>query len=187
MDGWSIFYGVVLILLLAIIVSLVALLHAGLFVELRIRTTVPLPEACPKRVAYKLHRGPYKNAGKAFNELLGIVPKLRLFGIYYDSPNKVRRCGSGCNWAGLIEPPFHSILISVPGSSSPAPLHRRLLPGRPSTRTTGGVAEIGGLQPVDLPDLLQGSRNGVSMAKLAVLHGCPQTGVPCPHQVLHCK
>ena len=181
MDGWSIFYGALLILLLAIVISFAALLHAGLFIELRIRTTKPLPEACPKRVAYKLYRGPYKNAGKAYTELLDIVPNLRHFGIYYDDPNKVSGCAR--EWAGRTDLRSHS----VPGSSSPAPLHCRLLPVRPSSCRTGGVAEVGGLQSVDLPSMLQGSHNGVPMAKLALSQGGPQTSLPCPGEVLCCK
>ena len=103
MDGWTIIYGVLLILLLAAVVSFAALLHAGLFYELGIRTSVPLPEACPKKVAYKLHRGPYKNAGSACKELLSTVPRLKQFGIYYDSPYEVGLVRVGVEWAGLVD------------------------------------------------------------------------------------
>ena len=77
-------------LVLAVILALlfVALLHAGLFFDLRIRTSTPL--SCPKRVAYRHYTGPYKNCGSSFKELCNMVPHLKTVGVYYDDPDKVR-------------------------------------------------------------------------------------------------
>ena len=64
------------------------LVHAGFFYTLRIRTSVPY--STPSRVAYKVYRGPYKNAGAGFNDIGKFAPSLKKFGIYYDDPAKVR-------------------------------------------------------------------------------------------------
>lgn len=78
------------VVLAAIILAglfLMALMHAGYFSEIRIRTSLPL--SLPGRVAYKLYRGSYSNAGAAFKELAAVAPHLKTVGIYYDDPNKV--------------------------------------------------------------------------------------------------
>ena len=80
-------YLALVILGIALTVLLAALLHAGLFYELRIRTIRPLH--LPHRVAYKLHRGPYKQAGAAFKALSPEAPKQTLFGVFYDNPKTV--------------------------------------------------------------------------------------------------
>ena len=84
--------GVVFYLVLGVVVVLVlfllAMVHAGYFYALRIRTSIPL--SLPGRVAYKLHKGSYSNAGPAFKELASLAPRLRTFSIYYDDPRKVR-------------------------------------------------------------------------------------------------
>lgn len=72
---------------LVLILFLMALVHAGYFYDLRIRTSTPL--SLPGRVAYKVYRGSYSNAGSAFKELAGLAPFLRTFGIYYDDPKRV--------------------------------------------------------------------------------------------------
>lgn len=83
--------GVVFYIILAVVVVLclcfMALMHAGYFFDLRIRTSTPL--SLPGRVAYKLYRGSYSNAGTGFRELLGLAPHAKTFGIYYDDPKKV--------------------------------------------------------------------------------------------------
>ena len=84
----GVLFYVVLLLAVILAVLLIALLHAGFFFDLRIRTSTPL--SCPKRVAYRLYTGPYKNSGAAFKQLCGIVPDLKTFGVYYDDPDKVR-------------------------------------------------------------------------------------------------
>lgn len=81
-------FGLFLVVLAVITLILCVLLHAGLFYELRIR--ISETPSCPKKVAYCLHKGQYKNAGTAFKRLGGLVPHLELFGIFYDDPKKVQ-------------------------------------------------------------------------------------------------
>lgn len=63
------------------------LLYSGLFYTYTIRCTVP--SSLPRRIAYRAHKGAYKNAGDAFWKLVALVPRRMLFGIYYDDPNTV--------------------------------------------------------------------------------------------------
>ena len=79
-------YLIVALLAISVVV-LGTLLHAGLFYELRIRKT--LAPFSPRRVAYGVHSGPYKNSGTPFKQLSVLVPSLKLFAIYYDDPKKV--------------------------------------------------------------------------------------------------
>ena len=85
MEGLSyilIALGIVLLLLLGVMV------HSGVFHPVNIRTSVP--HAIPSRVAYKAYRGPYKNAGAGFEDIMQSAPGYsRLFGVYYDDPEKV--------------------------------------------------------------------------------------------------
>ena len=81
------FYIVVVAIILAVL-FLMALIHAGYFSDIRIRTSIPL--SLPGRVAYKLYRGSYTNAGAAFKELASVDPHIKTVGIYYDDPKKVR-------------------------------------------------------------------------------------------------
>ncbi|XP_064399148.1 testis-expressed protein 264 homolog [Halichondria panicea] len=83
----GVLFYVVLLLAVVLALLLVALLHAGFFYELRIRISTPL--SCPKRVAYRLYTGPYKNCGGYFKQLISLVPDLKTFGVYYDDPDKV--------------------------------------------------------------------------------------------------
>ena len=62
--------------------------HAGFFVDIRVRTSQS--PNCIRRVAYKPYRGPYKRASEAFGAICSLAPKYTPFGIYYDSPHKVR-------------------------------------------------------------------------------------------------
>ena len=80
------FYVVIAVVIIAAI-CLMVLTHAGYFYDIRIRTSTPL--SLPGRVAYKLYRGSYTNAGAAFKELALLAPHLKTVGIYYDDPNKV--------------------------------------------------------------------------------------------------
>lgn len=78
---------IALAVIVVLCVFLIALVHAGFFYSLLIRKTTPLSAPC--RVAYKLYRGAYSNAGSAFKDLSLIMPNLKTFGIYYDDPKKV--------------------------------------------------------------------------------------------------
>ena len=80
------FYAV-LVAVVVLCLCLMALVHAGYFYDLRIRTTTPL--SLPGRIAYKLYRGSYSNAGAGFRDLLRVVPHNKNFGIYYDDPKRV--------------------------------------------------------------------------------------------------
>lgn len=86
-EKMAVVFYVVLLLAILLALFLVALLHAGFFYELRIRTSTPL--SCPKKVAYKLYTGPYKNCGAHFKSLITLVPTLKTFGVFYDDPDKV--------------------------------------------------------------------------------------------------
>ena len=85
------FYGgITLIVVLAVVLAI--LVHAGLFYELRIRSATPA--SFPHRVAYRVHKGPYKKAGAAFKELSEKWPKLKTFAIFYDDPKEVNHEGA---------------------------------------------------------------------------------------------
>ncbi len=83
----GVMFYLVLVVLFLLCLLLMALVHAGFFYDLRIRTSTPL--SAPRRTAYKLYRGAYSNAGSGFKELAGLVPHLKTFGIYYDDPKTV--------------------------------------------------------------------------------------------------
>lgn len=83
----SVLFYVLLAVGVVLCLCLMALMHAGYFYDLRIRTTTPL--SLPGRVAYKLYRGSYSNAGVGFKELMGLAPHCKDFGIYYDDPKRV--------------------------------------------------------------------------------------------------
>ena len=81
-------FGYILILLGILLgLFLGVLVHSGFFSTLRIRTSVP--HSIPSRVAYKLYKGPYRNAGAGFSDIKRLAPLLTNFGIYYDAPDKV--------------------------------------------------------------------------------------------------
>ncbi len=80
-------YYVLLAIIVVCAILLGILVHAGFFYELQIRMTSPT--SLPRRVAYSVHKGPYKNAGTPFGKLAQLVPKLKLFGVYYDDPKSV--------------------------------------------------------------------------------------------------
>ena len=90
----ALLYYVLFLLAVVIIIVLSVFIHAGLFYGLRIRIATPL--SMPKRVAYKVHTGPYSNSGPAFRNLTTLVPHLKLFGIYYDDPKEVCVYESEC-------------------------------------------------------------------------------------------
>ena len=87
-------FYIVLALALVLAFVLGALLHAGFFSDLLIRTSTPL--SCPKRVAYKLFTGSYKQAGTGLKEVMSLVSTLKTFGVYYDDPKKVKALTAVC-------------------------------------------------------------------------------------------
>lgn len=116
-----VFY-VVLAVAIVLALFLVALLHAGFFTDLRIRTSTPL--SCPKRVAYKFHTGSYKQCGGAFRRVMSLAPTLKTFGVYYDDPRKVQSTRYSTSLVGL------TVVCSMPGPRGKPALHRWLLPQR---------------------------------------------------------
>ena len=105
------------IVLLAGVVLVVAifllLLYSGLFYTYSIHCTVPA--SLPSRIAYSVHKGAYKKAGGAFWTLDSLVPHRRLFGIYYDDPNKVsvsqtRECLADLRVSKFTEVQFRKFL-----------------------------------------------------------------------------
>lgn len=83
----GVLFYVVVVAVVVLVLFLMAITHAGYFYDLRIRTSTPL--SLSGRVAYKVYRGSYTNAGSAFKELATLAPHLRTFGIYYDDPRRV--------------------------------------------------------------------------------------------------
>lgn len=76
--------GTLLVLLVVVVI------HAGLFYSVKIQAAIP--RYMPARVAYKFYRGPYKNAGAGFTELIRLAPQVsRCVGVFYDDPHKVSR------------------------------------------------------------------------------------------------
>jgi len=82
---WMLYVVIVIAVVILFLLGLLA--HAGYFYTLLIRTVIPL--SVPKRVAYKVYRGPYYN-NSGFKELLKAAPTATTFGIYYDDPKEVR-------------------------------------------------------------------------------------------------
>ena len=82
---WLLYVGIALVIVIFILLGVLA--HAGYFYTLLIRTVIPL--SVPKRVAYKVYRGPYHN-NSGFKELQKVAPTATTFGIYYDDPKEVR-------------------------------------------------------------------------------------------------
>ena len=82
-------YLVAVIIVAIAVVILGYLLHCGLLYTPVIRTG--RPESMPKRAAYVLKQGPYKNCGPEFGKLQKLARGATLFGLYYDDPEKVIR------------------------------------------------------------------------------------------------
>ena len=63
------------------------LLYSGFFYTYTIRCAIPA--SLPRRFAYKVIIGPYKNIGSAQCEVYDFVPHLTVFTVYYDNPDEV--------------------------------------------------------------------------------------------------
>lgn len=84
---------ILIALVIVLLVFLGVMIHSGVFYRLSIRTAVP--RAIPSRVAYKVYRGPYTNAGAGFEDIMRRAPGYtRMFGVYYDDPKQVAVSGS---------------------------------------------------------------------------------------------
>ena len=84
METFTIILIIIAVLVLAVFVFL---LYSGFFYTYSIRCTVPA--SLPTRFAYTVHVGPYEKVGSVFGKLNSLVPQKRLFGVYYDNPEKV--------------------------------------------------------------------------------------------------
>ncbi|KAK6321319.1 hypothetical protein J4Q44_G00082950 [Coregonus suidteri] len=64
-----------------------AVVYSGLFTEVNIKTGSPYIKNVT--IAYKLHKGPYKDCGAAFTETVSIGPKLNTIRVSYDDSTEV--------------------------------------------------------------------------------------------------
>lgn len=85
MSAWLLV--VVLFLLLFIVLVIGLFIHAGYFSDLRIRTS--FPASLPRRAAYTVHRGSYKNVHVPLSRIASFAPHQRNFCLFYDDPKKV--------------------------------------------------------------------------------------------------
>lgn len=106
MASWLFYLLVVLVALCLIALGVLA--HAGFFSDLRIRTSIPA--SLPKRVAYCLYTGPYKQAGSAYGRICGLAPNRTSFALYYDDPKEV-------SWTVDHLPGGYGQVTFLPGSS----------------------------------------------------------------------
>ncbi|KAL0978328.1 hypothetical protein UPYG_G00169070 [Umbra pygmaea] len=79
----SIILSLIAFLILCLIVTVVVVIvYSGLFAEVIIKTG--LPPIKNVSIAYKFHKGPYKDSGAAFTETVSIGPKLKTIRVSYD-------------------------------------------------------------------------------------------------------
>ncbi|XP_071191789.1 testis-expressed protein 264-like [Salvelinus alpinus] len=84
----SIILALIVFLMLCLIVTVVAaVVYSGLFTEVNIKTGSPYIKNVT--IAYKLHKGPYKDCGGAFTETVSIGPKLNTIRVSYDDSTEV--------------------------------------------------------------------------------------------------
>lgn len=84
----SIILALIVFLILCLIVTVVAaIVYSGLFTEVNIKTGSPPIKNVT--IAYKLHKGPYKDCGAAFTEAVSIGPKLNTIRVSYDDSTEV--------------------------------------------------------------------------------------------------
>ena len=63
------------------------LAHAGYFSDLRIRTSLPV--SLPRRAAYFIHQGPYKEVCTPLERITAIARHQKAFCVFYDDPENV--------------------------------------------------------------------------------------------------
>ncbi|XP_063072167.1 testis-expressed protein 264 homolog [Engraulis encrasicolus] len=83
---------VILALILLLLLSLVAtiaflVVYSGIFSSIVIKTGSPPIKKVT--IAYKLHKGPYKESGAHFTDVCSIGPKQSCIAVYYDDPKEV--------------------------------------------------------------------------------------------------
>uniref|UniRef100_A0AAZ3NUZ1 Uncharacterized protein n=1 Tax=Oncorhynchus tshawytscha TaxID=74940 RepID=A0AAZ3NUZ1_ONCTS len=86
----SIILALIVFLILCLIVTVVAaVVYSGLFTEVNIKTGSPYIKNVT--IAYKFHKGPYKDCGAAFTETVSIGPKLNTIRVSYDDSTEERQ------------------------------------------------------------------------------------------------
>uniref|UniRef100_H2Z1B7 Uncharacterized protein n=1 Tax=Ciona savignyi TaxID=51511 RepID=H2Z1B7_CIOSA len=88
MDVSVLLLVILVLLFFCLIATVIYLLY---FVGILGAVAVSVGKPCVKRIviAYKNHKGPYKNCGPHFSEAYSLCPHLQSIGIYYDSPNEI--------------------------------------------------------------------------------------------------
>ena len=80
-------YWIIAIVIVVISVVFIVLVHSGLLYTPIIRMSHPA--SMPRRVAYVLKQGPYKNCGTECNKIMKLSRGATTFGLFYDDPEKV--------------------------------------------------------------------------------------------------
>jgi hypothetical protein len=80
-------YWIIIVVAVILVGILGFFLHLGLLYTPIIRLSHPA--SMPKRVAYVLKQGPYKECGPEFSKLQNYCGGATMFGAYYDDPDKV--------------------------------------------------------------------------------------------------
>lgn len=97
--GWI---TILLLFLLTLLIGVIMFLsRSGLFFTIRLRTIQPLPEVMPRKVAYILSQGSYKNTYYLVRQTQDLAPKLTSFAIFYDDPESVS-CKSSVNFKTFL-------------------------------------------------------------------------------------
>ena len=84
---FSLIYWSLGIFLLAIVLLFALLVNAGVF--RKVVVTTGIPKLGKTYIAYKYHKGEYKNTSQAIKEIYSICPTAKCFGIFYDDPKIV--------------------------------------------------------------------------------------------------
>ena len=87
MDPNILIFGIVATIVLIIITIVYLLIYSGFFH--RVIVGAGKPPVQDLYVAYKFRKGPYKNAGEMFTEIVSLAPNQRSIGVYYDDPEQV--------------------------------------------------------------------------------------------------
>ena len=74
------------------IILFVILYYLGIFIKVKVEVKKPPFGDCT--FLYKFHRGPYNQAGKAFDEVSKLTNRFPCAGIYFDDPEKVSNVAS---------------------------------------------------------------------------------------------
>jgi len=97
MEGVSLEWLLVFLIISTLLTLLLYLSYSGLFTPITVSTLEP--DTGPITLAYKTQTGPYKDAGDLFTESYCLLPDREQLGIYYDDPEAIPasdlRCAVG--------------------------------------------------------------------------------------------